>query len=215
MKARKDKAHSKQLLNQNLIEAGRDLGDDVAKTMFSDLALGSASDAWEQFFGSGKSEKDNKQLSGDLSEGEELNLKKTKEPKKTVRPDILPNIDYRREIIHAETLGQNEVSREITVKIQEIRVEIQKLTQTSKELQVQFKDVVVAQLPKKAGKYHLFFFEWVLSAIKIARQKVEESQSWLNTFQNKKSKRNYWAMEKKHGTSFSLSNERVVSTQTG
>ncbi|MCL5433102.1 MAG: hypothetical protein M1524_03230, partial [Patescibacteria group bacterium] len=147
MKATKDKTRTKQLLNQNLIEAGRGLGDDVAKTMVRDFALGSVTDAWEQFFGGKKPEKGKKQVSGDLKEGEELNLKKSEEPEKPVRPDILPHIDYRREVVHAEERSAKEFNREITVKISEIRVEIQKLVQTSKELQVQFKDVAVAQLP--------------------------------------------------------------------
>src|SRR3989344_5698474 len=65
------------------------------------------------------------------------------------------------------------------------------------------------------GKYHVSFFEWVLLLVRQARMKVEDSSAWLGAFKSKKAKKQYWSMFKKHGTTFGLSNERVVSTQTG
>jgi hypothetical protein len=55
----------------------------------------------------------------------------------------------------------------------------------------------------------------MLTVIRGARMKVEDSGAWLSTMQGKKGKKNYWAMFKKHGTSFGMSNERQVATQTG
>jgi len=82
-------------------------------------------------------------------------------------------------------------------------------------LEVEFKAVVVEQRPVAIGKYHVNFFEWMLSVVRAARIKVEESGSWLSAMSGKKAKKDYWGMSKKHGTSFSLSGERVVSQQTG
>jgi len=55
----------------------------------------------------------------------------------------------------------------------------------------------------------------MLSMIQIARRKVEDSGAWLAVMHSKKKSREYGAMAKKHGTTFSLSNERVVATQVG
>ena len=92
------------------------------------------------------------------------------------------------------------------------------LAASSKELEIQFKDVVVEQRIVKPGKYHQSFFEWMLIIVKTARMRVEDAGTWLSVMHGKKNKRhsqNYWQMFKKHGTTFGLSNERVVATQTG
>ena len=80
---------------------------------------------------------------------------------------------------------------------------------------MEFKEVTMETVPAKPGVYHVNFFEWLFSLIKGIREKIEDSCVWLRAFQSKKSKRGYWAMFKKHGTSFGLSSERVVATQTG
>ncbi len=155
---------------------------------------------------------------GDLAEGQEIHLKKTPsvEDRKEAKqmPDIDPGIDYRREILYGERTIQED-SREIETKIQEIIIELKRLTQTSAVLQAEFKEVTVEQRIEKPGKYHLSFFEWVLIMVRSARIKVEDSGAWLEMFKSKKAGKQYWNMFKKHGTTFGLSNERVVATQTG
>ncbi|HLD02068.1 MAG TPA: DUF5660 family protein, partial [Patescibacteria group bacterium] len=59
------------------------------------------------------------------------------------------------------------------------------------------------------------FFEWMLSVIRIARMKVEDSGAWMAALSSKKKGKGYWQMFKKHGTTFGMSHERNVSTQTG
>jgi hypothetical protein len=44
---------------------------------------------------------------------------------------------------------------------------------------------------------------------------VEDSGAWLSAMSGKKGKKTYWSEFKKHGTSFGMSNERSVATQTG
>lgn len=169
----------------------------------------------------GKREK----VTGDLFEGEELdlkelkqlsNLKKQAEEQEQARAlDIQPGIDYRDEILHAEKRAAHQEDQELKNDLQEIAIEIKKLSESSKELQTQFKDVALEQHTAKPGKYHKSFFEWLLAVVKTARMKVEDSGAWLAAMHSKKKSREYGAMAKKHGTTFSLSNERVVSTQVG
>lgn len=203
----------KQYINDNAVESFKGIGKAFVNSLATDVGKSIATDAgkqWEQFLGINK--KGNREASGDLIEGEELNL--ALEEKET-KLDIQPGIDYRRELLHGYRKITQENTQEISKKIQEIIVELKRLTISSKELQIEFKEVAIEQRAVNPGKYHASFFEWVLSAIKLARMKVEDSGAWLSVSKSKKAKREYWAMFKKHGTTFGLSNERVVATQTG
>lgn len=203
----------KQFIDKNPVEAFKDLGAGVVNSFKSDVGKGMVSNLWDQLLGADQFSQ--KETSGVLTEGEELQLSRVEGQKETPQLNIEAGIDYRREVIHGETKITQENTQELEVKIQEIIIELKKLTASSKELQVQFKEIAVEQMPVEAGKYHLNFFEWVMSQIRKARMKVEDSSAWLAVFKSKKNQRQYWAMFKKHGTSFGLSNERVVATQTG
>lgn len=148
--------------------------------------------------------------SGDLNEGEEIIF-----PKKEKKVNFQPGIDYVSEIIHAETKITKRQEANLEAKIEEIVIELKKLSESSKQLEVEFKDITVATLPTKPGKYHLNFFEWVLAAIQNARMKIEDSTTWVGVISGKKNKKDYWNSVKSHGTSFMLSGERVVATQVG
>ena len=165
--------------------------------------------AMQQMLGIKEDNVDRK-ASGDLNEGEEIIF-----PKKEKKLDIEPGIDYFREIIHAETTISRKDESHLEAKIQEIVIELKKLSESSKELQLEFKDITVATLPVKPGKYHLNFFEWMLATIQNARMRVEDSAAWIGVISGKKGKKDYWTLVKSHGTSFMLSGERVTATQTG
>lgn len=213
----------KHYINENAIESFKGMGKALVTSLGTDLGKGVAQDAgkqWEQFFGINKSgQTRHREASGDLIEGEELNLtllnRKQAQEEKATKIDIEPGIDYRRELLHGYRKIAKENTQEISKKIQEIIAELKRLTESSRELQVEFKEVAIEQRVVNPGKYHASFFEWVLSAIRLARMKVEDSGAWLSVSKSKKAKREYWAMFKKHGTTFGLSNERVVATQTG
>jgi len=125
-------------------------------------------------------------------------------------------IDHHGDFIKSSERAMHAENREITQKLQEIMNELRRLVSTSKILQMEFADVSVEQAPQSAGEYHLNFFDWLLLTIRAARQKVEDSGAWLASAKSKGGKKGgYWGMFKKHGTSFGLSNERSVATQTG
>lgn len=209
----------KHYINQNKIESQRSTSGVVQQ--ISNTAKDMGSDMWSQILNPMVSERNGSQeVKGDLVEGQEVTLSKSANgtqaiEKKAPVLNIEPGIDYRREILHVERKTLHRQTQEITTKIQEIIIELKRLTATSKVLQVEFKEVATEQRITKPGKYHQTFFEWMLSVIRQARIKVEDSGAWLAVAKSKHAKRQYWAMFKKHGTSFGLSNERVVATQTG
>ena len=207
----------KQFVDQNPIEAFKDIGGSVKKSS-NEAVKGAVSDLWKQMLGRGEYTQTNAkepqkqpQRAGDLRPGEELSLK---EEKKQAHAE--PGIDYVREIVHGEKKIHAEESHETKMRMQEIIVEIKKLTQSSKELAVEFKDVQqIERIPQNAGKYHANFVEWLLSMVRGARERVDNAISWTSAIKGKKAQRQYWSLFKKHGTSFGLSGERVVSTQVG
>ena len=201
---------------------------DTVKDQFA----GVGQDFISQLLGWGASESDSmprKAKQGEMKRGEMIDLRRSKigvrqthvanseRPKMRTerRSEILGGIDYRNEILHgSERLSRREAD-ELQERIQEIMQELVKLIKSSAILQAEFIDVSIQQAPVNAGKYHLNFFEWLLAVIRNVRMKVEDSGAWLNVVKSKKSQRKYGAMAKKHGTSFTLSNERTTATQTG
>jgi len=160
------------------------------------------------------------QLFGDLSPNEEFDLSKAKShadakssEEVAKKPKIEAGIDYVSEILHGERKLQVESSRELQSKIHSILSELKQLVKSSNELQSQFKAITVESMPKNPGKYHESFFDWLLIVIKSLRIRLEDSANWLAVMGDKKKKKTYWNMFKKHGTQFGMSGERSVSNQ--
>lgn len=212
---------------KNPLEAGQNIAKDIVNSVATDVVKSGVSDFWKQVLTTGNSATNSeingyhKVRSGDLSEGEELILSNQKRGQEAKTIEIEAGevaVEYKREILHGESRAIRKISQEIETKTQEILAEIKRLIQTTKEIQVEFREVAAEQRVVKPGKYHQSFFEWVLVVIRQARMKVEDSNVWLTAFKNKQGKKDYyWTMSRvdKGGTSFQLSNERVVATQTG
>ena len=206
--------------DKNLAETGVDIASELTRSAAKSTADSTREElskewriAMRQMLGvTEQAETQAQKVEGELTEGEEITLSK-----KEKRAEIEPGIDYRREILHAQTRFIQEENRELKQRIEEIKVELVKIKESSKELEATFKAVTVEtlQTPAEVGKYHVGFLEWMLSALQNARIRIESSASWIGVIAGKKTKKDYWSLAKKHGTSFSLSGERVVAQQTG
>jgi hypothetical protein len=216
MKKAKNKA--KQYVEKNPIEQILDIGTGIAQAG-SDLAKSTINlDNWDEYLGLTEKKGKKRKISGNLKPGQELNLKDLQEEEaqnNERKVEVAPGIDYSREITHTAEISIRHENRELEMQLREIMTEIKKLTDSSKELQMQFKEVAVEQYVVAPGKYHKTFFSWLLSIIRAARMKIEDSGAWLAALQSKKKSRGYAAMAKKQGTSFTLNNERTVATQVG
>ena len=111
---------------------------------------------------------------------------------------------------------QEKIIKESQIILQKLDEQISILTKEEKGLSHDLTKIKVEQMPRKSGIYYLRFLEWLLLVVKHLRVKVEEGRMWLATFSQRRKKRlGYWQMYKKHGTTFGLSHERVLATQTG
>jgi archaellum component FlaC len=209
--------------DKNPIEAAlRDTVDDVVATVKDDILEESITSAWSQLLG-GKAKDSGESagemsMSGDLIEGQEIEFAK-KQQQIEKEANRLANIeagyDYKNEILHFEQKESQENQNQTSSRVQEILVEIKQLSKSIKELEIEVKDVSMDVVPVKAGKYHESFFDYLLTILRNAKIRVENSANWLQVLSGKKAKKGYWDNAKKHGTSYSLSADRVVSQQVG
>lgn len=195
------------IIGSSLTEAGEGLSkglqslfEQTHKTATSQLTE-ARKDAQSQVFG----------LEKDLKEGDEIELSEN-ESKKPVSAE---HMAYYREILSAPVKAEHEDRQQLRAQIEEIRIEIKKLKDASSEMEIVFKEVSTQQTPEKPGKYHLNFYEWVFITIQNARRKMEEVNTLGSMVHNRRQEKQYLAMSKKHGTSYSMNNERAITRQSG
>ncbi len=203
------KKSSKQITQENPIEAIRSIGSGVKQTAAQE-SKAAVSEAWEQLLGIEISTSQEK--SGELKPGEEFDLSALKDKTHEVTE---MGREFTREVINAGKHASAEDQRESQVKVQEILIELKQLANSVKEVHVEAQIIAEEQTASVAGAYKLNFLEQMLSWLRDARENVEDSLAWFQTLRSKKASRQYGTMAKKHGTSFTLSNERTASTQTG
>lgn len=214
MKSKPQNKQGKTFINQNPIESLKGIGQALLNSTIEEVGADSLSDLWNQLLGV-KDSRDQSQTFGDISEGQEIDLRSFKKKEKSKLPEAETGIDYKREILQRDAQISAENAKVLKFKIEEILAELRQIAKSSQEIAAEFKEITTEQRIEKPGDYHLNFFQWMLSVVKSARMKIEDSAAWLSLMKSKKNKKNYWAMFKKYGTTFGLSNERVVATQTG
>lgn len=199
-----NKKKKKELAFDNPIEAVRDIAENITSSAKDDLIGGMADSAFQQIFGGASN-------SSDLIQNQETVVQNQIESNK-----ISETLAYQRQ---RESIEKNVFSyaeqAELKQQIDQLLKEIKLLINSTGNLSTEVAALAVEDMPVNPGKYHINFFEMLIKMIRSLREKVDESQTWLNMFSSKKKQKQYWSMYKKHGTTFGLSNERVVATQTG
>lgn len=198
-----------KIQSDNPIEVIKDFGLGLVKSATQDLIGGVINNATEQV---GLKVTSNPKIEGTIEPNQEVKLPETPSQKESPKEMYFGEKQMFRPFAE-KTFSERD--SEVQQKICEILRELKALSKTVNELTNEAAMLPVEQIPQNAGIYHLNFFEWILKTIKMARAKVSESALWLQVFNSKKAKRGYWAMFKKHGTSFALSDERAVAGSVG
>jgi len=204
------KKKQKTANNSNFVEAAKNFGGDVVKTINTELVGGVAKSFTEQI---GLAPRAVSQTSGEInlsqmtsSNGGEINLNKM-----PIRGGIIHETDVITETAILIKREQTKTQTEIKTILQELKG----LAESVKTFEHEIAKVTLETTPKNAGAYHKNFFEMIIRLIRDLKKKVSESNTWLGAFQSKKAKKGYWNMFKKHGTSFAMSDERGIATSTG
>ncbi len=185
------------------------LGKDLNDSFWKDLFGASAGDVTEQVFGA-----EVRKGHGDLAPGREVSLGNKSEKHKETFEKTEAHIEYFEKIKESALTSERGEQAMVRQQLEQIRAELASIKSASSELENVVKTVNM-QMPVNPGRYHVTFFEWLLTRLASARRNLESSANWLNLFKSKKQQKQYWSMAKKHGTTFSLSQERTAATQTG
>lgn len=183
--------------DENPVEAIRGIAGGVIKGVVSDVIGGVAKNTISQIFGT-KSD-------GELKPNETFNFDEFERPGERLKPVI-----QRQPEMLLFSVREQETTRQIDNLRQELKAMINSSNLLSKEI-----EKAVMEIPVNPGIYHINFFERLRKIIKLLRQQIDESRTWLQLMTSKKKQKGYWNMYKKHGTTFGLSGERTLATQTG
>ncbi len=213
------KSQNKSTINDSLIEQLRDMSRGVAKSVTQDVVSGVASDALSSLFGTPKK-------SGEMKPGQAVNLQPPT-PQTAPEdfplpqaPEFWPPPRFRRQQERQPAISPEVMARlqaqeaQVTQKIEEIRFELKQLMVTLKTVDSEIEKTVNEQLVDP-GVYHLNFLDRLKTMLRLLRQNLNDSASWLSVMRARKKQRTYWALYKKKGTEFGLNPDRVVSTQVG
>lgn len=179
--------------SDSVLEALRQMGGGVGKTIAKDVIGKVGSDALASLFGQVP-------RSGELFNNTE-----------TPRPEVQPTT-HRPEVIRPPMVRVEEAN--LKQQVEAVRSELKMLVSSLKSFNQEVQKAV-SEVPVQPGIYHLNFMERLKSIIRILREQIEDSRSWLALSTNRKKQKGYWSMFKKHGTSFGLSSERTIATQAG
>lgn len=195
--------------SDNFVEAVKDIGSDVVKKTASDLVGGIAKNTIDTIFGKTQQTLEpNQTLDLQSLMG---NQAQKETPKATVETFFKP---FSNPLERKENIISSQAEIAITREIEQVRAELKMLIAAAKELSNEA-EKAVSQRPVNPGVYHLNFFERLKLIIKLARQQIQESNTWLSMMQSKKAQKGYWQMFKKHGTSFAMSSERALASSMG
>lgn len=108
-------------------------------------------------------------------------------------------------------LKTQKVESEIAQLHRMLEVEVKKLNVQATGLSDDIRKITVENVPgkKAAGIYYVNFFQWLVKSVRDLTRKVSQSRLWLQASYHKKAKKGYWAMAKKHGSTFTMSSERA------
>lgn len=184
--------------NDSILEAIRGIGSGVGNAVAKDVIAKSATDALASLFGTIPKQQ------GELKANQSVDmLRRERAPlPRFIRPEV-----KRQPYVRVEETN-------LKPHIDAIRAELKMLAASLKSLNAEIQKAVT-EVPVAPGVYHLNFFERLKSMLKILREEIDDSSSWLALQNNRKKKKSYWSMYKKHGTSFGLSHERNLATQAG
>lgn len=201
----------------NFIEALKNAGGDIAKGTVKgfkdDLIMGGAQQMTDTIFNRNTTSNPQNNPSENNSFEDQFDFTEFMRSQEKERFHQRVKQEYDQQ----ETVIFNRRQAEIEKKIDDIRIELQRLAKEIVHLD-QSTESVIEQEVIDPGTYHLNFFDKLLKFMVQLRKRIVESRHWF-AMQNQrnKSKSYFWqqANNKVSGTKFSQSQERQVATQTG
>lgn len=194
----------------NFIEALKELGSG-AKRQVKDATFGTGRTMMDQVLGTPRTQ--TAPSSGELQPDRPFNFEdylKSQERQTSQR-------EYQRfeQRLREEKMVFHRKQEEAKLEIKVVQQELKKLADATQGLSQEVKKATLT-MNVAPGTYHDNFFDHIRRVIELARKKISESKTWLETFNHRARRRShYWFSVKKSGTKFMLSQERYMATQAG
>lgn len=208
LQANKKSDKKPKIVVDNPLESLKSVGDGITHEV-KQASTDAIKDMWAQILGVDRyANKPKPKMHGDLQPGQAVDLKAAQEKKPTSQAEAPSK--YFQEIRELGQTTLQKENQEIKQQVQALVYELQRLATSSKAIE---KEVAMATSNVvNPGKYHASFFEWMLSVVKDARKRVENSGAWLKTVKRKKG---MMIGKMKKNMNELMSGERSVSNQTG
>ena len=204
------KKSQKEIRRQNVLESLKDLGAGTSSQM-GDLLKSTSEDFFKELLGLPKPQK---KVSGELHEGQSLQMNEAMSGKAEENKLLRQQISMERQMAGDEKALANEKMQKLRVQLQAMTSEIAKLASATQGL-AQETQVAMMTAPVEPGVYHVIFFEKVLEFLQAFRKKIENASVWLAGTNKRAEKKNYWSMYKKKGSSFLLSPDHYLQRSAG
>ncbi|MBU1472626.1 hypothetical protein KKB64_02455 [Patescibacteria group bacterium] len=182
------------LTNDSILESLRSIGSGVGKTVAKDVVGKVGSDTLASLFGALPKR-------GEITPDRPFAGRYEQQVRPQPRPEI------------PQQLIENEKVM-VQRQLETIRAELKALVASMKNLHQEIQKAI-EETPVDPGIYHVNFFERLRAVLKILREQIKDSRSWLALWNNRKQKKHFWGLYKKHGTKFGLSSERTLATSAG
>ena len=105
--------------------------------------------------------------------------------------------------------------KQMEKRIEEIREQLKILIKQVVKFELNVTEAIATKTPEP-GVYHISFLEHIKTVIELLKKNITEANSWLSLYnQRSKKKGHYWGKAKSQGTSYTLSEERQLTTSIG
>lgn len=196
----------------NFIESLRDLSSSFKKQA-KDASLGLGNDVFNQILGSAGVKSPQTPQTSEVNPNSPFNFEdfiRSRENQVALRER-----QHFQRRLQEEKLVYHRKQEEVKMQIKVVQEELKKLASATVGLSQEVKKATLMAVVDP-GTYHENFFDRLRNLIELARKKIGESQTWLETFNHRsKQKSIYWGGVQKSGTKYMLSHERYMSTQAG
>ena len=194
----------------NPLEALKDIGGSVVKSLKEDLVSRAPGDFMDQLFGP-RSEN----FSGEIIAGESLEISEVLTGQHKEKQLLRQQLQLERTLRIQEKETIEITINDLRIQLKTLQEEILVLSQNTQDL-AEETQIAAMQAPGEPGSYHVLFFEKLLEFIKSFRKRIEEAGVWLHATNKRAAKKNAWgANYKKHGAKYLLSGEHYLTRSAG
>lgn len=198
----------KRTSNVSFVEALKGIGGSVTKSLKDDVIKGTGQEIFDSISGRfpGTSVKEQTQTINP-QQVEQFQQQEDDQARERAKQE------RHRELIAKPIFDrhQEEIKQQIEGLRQELRALAKELAQVGSSMEKAIEEEIA-----HPGTYHVSFFEKLKKIMVVMRKQATESRNWLAmSSQRKHAKGAYWGNVKKSGTSYMLSGERTIATQTG